>query len=110
MTTIEKAIVENLQKSGPCSLDDIVTSLSNSSWGEVFLTVDRMSRDGRLVLRQYSYSAYQISLGPQFSPLQRLEIKLGNGRRHAEFCAGRESLFNILLRVGPAGASVRGGN
>lgn len=67
MTPIEEAIVEKLRRSGPCGLDDVVTSLSNSSWGEVFAAVDRMSRDGRLVLHQHSYSAYQISLGSQFS-------------------------------------------
>ena len=72
MTLMEKAITEKLRENGPCSLDDIVKALSNSSWGEVFLAVDRMSRDGRLVLHQYSYSAYQISLGSQFIPPQRL--------------------------------------
>ena len=67
MTPIEEVIFEKLRESGPCGLDDVVTSLPNSSWGEVFAAVDRMSRDGRLVLHQYSYSAYQISLGAQFS-------------------------------------------
>lgn len=67
MTPIEEAIVEKLRESGPCGLDVVVTSLSNSSWGEVFAAVDRMSRDGRLALHQYSYSVYQISLGSQFS-------------------------------------------
>ena len=72
MTLMEKAIIEKLGENGPCSLDDIVKALSNSSWGEVFLAVDRMSRDGRLVLHQNNYSAYQISLGSQFRPPQRL--------------------------------------
>lgn len=67
MTPIEIAIVETLQRSGPCCLDDVVTSLPNSGWGEVFAAVDRMSRDGRLLLDQQSYSAYQVSLGSQFS-------------------------------------------
>src|SRR5580765_895941 len=67
MTPLEAAIVEKLRGSGSCCLDDVVTSLPNSSWGEVFAAVDRMSRDGRLVLHQRSYSAYQVSLGSQFS-------------------------------------------
>ena len=93
MTTIERAIVQNLQESGPRGLDDIVTSLSNSSWGEVFLAVDRMSRDGRLVLRQYSYSAYQISLGPQFPPLQRLGDQVRQRETSCRIlCGSRESL------------------
>src|SRR2546423_11375972 len=67
MTPIEAAIVETLQRSGPCCLDDVVTSLPNSRWGEVFVAVDRMSRYGRLLLHQHGYSAYQVSLGSQSS-------------------------------------------
>jgi hypothetical protein len=63
MMPIKEAIVEKLPKSGPCCLDDSVTSLANFSWGEVFSAVDGMSRVGRLLLRQSSYSAYQLSLG-----------------------------------------------
>ena len=64
---VEEAIMEQLRLHGPCCLDDVVTYLPNFSWGEVFLAVDRMSRDGRVVLRQLGYSAYQISLGSQFA-------------------------------------------
>ena len=67
MMPIEEAIVEKLRKDGPCCLDDIVTHLPNSSWGEIFVAVDCMSRDGRVLLRQLGYSTYQISLGSQFS-------------------------------------------
>jgi hypothetical protein len=62
MLRIEEAIVEKLQKGGPCCLDDVVTSLPDSSWGEIFLAVDRMSRNGRLSLLQIGYSTYQIRL------------------------------------------------
>ena len=62
MLPIEAAIVDTLQRSGPCCLHDVITSLPNSSWGEVFAVVDRMSRDGRVSLRQSGYSAYQITL------------------------------------------------
>ena len=67
MTPIEEDIIENLRRSGPCSLDEVVTYLPLFSWGEVFCAVDRMSKDGRLIVRQSSYSAYQISLGSQVS-------------------------------------------
>jgi hypothetical protein len=65
MMLIEAAIAKTLQRSGPCCLDDLVTSLSSSNWGEVFAAVDRMSRDGRVVLHQRGFSTYQISLGSQ---------------------------------------------
>jgi hypothetical protein len=61
----EEAIIELLQRTGPCCLDDVVTYLPDLSWGEVFVAVDRMSRDGRLLLRQLGYSAYQIALRAQ---------------------------------------------
>ena len=51
MLPLEGAIVEKLQKDGPCFFDDVVTILPNSSWGEIFAVVDRISRDGRLALR-----------------------------------------------------------
>jgi hypothetical protein len=65
---VEEAIVETLQRSGPCCLDEVVTDLRNFSWGEVFLAVDRMSRDGRVSLLQLGYSTYQITLRAQFVP------------------------------------------
>jgi hypothetical protein len=65
MLPIEAAIIEKL-RSGPCCFDDVVTGLPNFSWGEVFVAVDRMSRDGRVFLRQLGYSSYQISLDSQF--------------------------------------------
>ena len=69
MMSIEEAVVETLQRSGPCCLDDVVTYLPNFSWGEVFLAVDRMSRDGRVSLLQLGYSTYQITLRSQLAHL-----------------------------------------
>jgi hypothetical protein len=68
MMPIEEAVVETLQNSGPCCLDDVVTYLPKFSWGEVFLAVDRMSRDGRVSLLQLGCSTYQITLRAQFVP------------------------------------------
>jgi hypothetical protein len=63
---IEAAIVEQLRLRGPCCLDDVVTYLPDFRWGEVFGAVDRMSRDGRVLLRQLGYSTYQIALHSRF--------------------------------------------
>ena len=65
-TSADKIVIELLQRTGPCCLDDLVTYLPKLSWGEVFVAVDRMSRDGRLLLRQLGYSTYQITLPSQF--------------------------------------------
>jgi len=63
MLPIEDAILEKL-RSGPCSLDDVVTYLPSFSTGEIFLAIDRMSIDGRVLLRQLGYSTYELTLKP----------------------------------------------
>jgi hypothetical protein len=62
MMPVETAIIEKLRGSGPCCLDEVVSYLPNFSWGEVFIAVDRMSRDGRVSLLQTGYSNYLIKL------------------------------------------------
>jgi hypothetical protein len=66
MMPIEEAIIDMLRQRGPCCLDDVVAYLPNFSWGEVFSAVDRLSRDGRVLLRPIGYSTYQIALHSQF--------------------------------------------
>ena len=69
MRLIEEAVVETLRRRGPCHLEDVTTSLPHFSWGEVFLAVDRLSRDGWVSLLDLGCSAYQITLRPQRAPL-----------------------------------------
>jgi hypothetical protein len=64
MRPIEAAIIEKL-RSGPCRFDEVVTGLPHFGWGELFVAVDCMSRDGRVSLRQLGFSTYEISLGSQ---------------------------------------------
>jgi hypothetical protein len=67
MKPIEAAISETLHRIGPCCLDEVVKTLPDFSWGEIFLAVDRMSRDGRLLLRQLGGLTYQMELRSQFA-------------------------------------------
>lgn len=62
MLPVEEEIIERLH-SGPRSFDEIVTGLPDFSWGEIFVAIDYMSRDGRVFLRQLGFSTYQVSLG-----------------------------------------------
>ena len=68
VTVAEAAVIEMLRKSGPCSFDSLISNLPNFNWGEVFVAVDQMSRDGRLLihrrlmLRPIGSSCYQITL------------------------------------------------
>jgi hypothetical protein len=86
MTHIEAAILERLRSGGPCCLDDIVTPLSpNYSWSEVFIAVDRMSRDGEVLIRQLGYFTYQIALRPEgVSPVPRRVADGGDGMTENE--------------------------
>lgn len=61
-TSVRDNIIEALERTGPCGIDDLVSQLTSHEWGIVFAAVDQMSRDGRLVLRRVSASYYQLSL------------------------------------------------
>ena len=75
MMPVEATIIGKLRRSGPCCLDDVVAYLRNFSWGEVFGAVDRMSRDGRVLLHQLGYSTYQIALRSQFAESSSTSIR-----------------------------------
>jgi hypothetical protein len=63
--SMEEAVLDRLQSSGPCSMEDLVMQLPNFSWSQVFLTVDRMSRVGLLLLQRRTGSAYYVALPSQ---------------------------------------------
>ena len=67
MLLLEEAIVEKLRVDGPCCFDEIVTGLPNFSWGQIFVAVDCMSRDGRVFIRKLGFSTYQVSLGSRLT-------------------------------------------
>lgn len=62
MLPLEEAIIEQLRNDGPCSLDDVVLNLSPFNSGDIFLAIDRMSKDGRVLLRQLGYSKFELTL------------------------------------------------
>src|SRR6266705_6230094 len=62
---VEKAIIEQLRLRGPCCLDDVATYLPDFSWAQVFLAVNRMSRNGKLLYYRLGSSASQIALRSQ---------------------------------------------
>jgi len=66
-TSTEEVVIDMLQRTGPCCLDDLVTYLPHLSWGPVFAAVDRMSRDGQVLLHRLGYSTYRITLSSQLA-------------------------------------------
>ena len=66
--SVEDAVVEVLESTGPCCLDDLTMRFPNHDWSDIFLAVDQMSRDGRLVLQRIHGLGYQVSI-PSRSPI-----------------------------------------
>jgi len=58
-TVVENAVGDALQTLCPCSLDDLVAQLPGHAWSDIFVAVDQMSRDGRLVLRLVPGQGYR---------------------------------------------------
>ena len=60
--SIEEVIVRTLEDIGPCLLDDLVLVLEDYSWNEVFMVVDRMSRNEELILEHPDRFTIRVSL------------------------------------------------
>jgi len=61
----EEAVLDILRRTGPCGLDDLVRQLPHFTWNKVFIAVDRMSRDGRVLLARHARSIYSVTIPPQ---------------------------------------------
>lgn len=60
---VEKAILGDLARRGPCSIEEMVTHLPGYTWNQVFSAVDRLSRESKVMLQRPSRFGYHISLG-----------------------------------------------
>jgi hypothetical protein len=59
--TAQSAIQLHLSREGPCTLESLLTRLSQFSWSEIFSVVDQLSREGSLVLRRPAPFGYEVS-------------------------------------------------
>jgi hypothetical protein len=59
---IESCILRDLAESGPYSIDQLRERLAGCTWQQVFDAVCRLSRSGRLYLRQSLSFGYSVSL------------------------------------------------
>jgi hypothetical protein len=58
--TMEDHILEILSQA-PRSLDELVSTCPNATWGHIFGEVDRLSRAGRVTLQRRGRGTYIIS-------------------------------------------------
>lgn len=61
--TVQAAIRTQLMREGPCTLESLLTRLSQFSWSEIFSVVDQLSREGTIVLRRPARFGYEVSIG-----------------------------------------------
>jgi predicted nucleic acid-binding Zn-ribbon protein len=61
-TPVTDRILGAVQRTHGCDLDMLAKSLSDLSWGQVFLEVDRLSRDGQILVTLDTRGRYMIQL------------------------------------------------
>ena len=64
---VEGAILDHLATRGSCSMEDLARELSDYTLNRVFFAVDRLSRNGQLILRRprpLEYLVSSVFLGP----------------------------------------------
>lgn len=58
---IESAILRVLDSQRSSTLEELVHSLPSFAWNDIFFAVDRLSREGKLVLRHPTRFEYLVS-------------------------------------------------
>ena len=61
-TPVTDRILGTIQRMHGCDLDTLTNSLTDLSWGQVFLEVDRLSRDGQVLVTLGTGGRYLIRL------------------------------------------------
>lgn len=58
---VDAAILEHLATRGSCTVDELISVLPDLALNQVLFAVDRLSRNGKLVLRRPSPFKYLVS-------------------------------------------------
>jgi hypothetical protein len=61
----EEAVLDVLQRTGPCDLDNFVRQLPHLSWTKMFAAMERLSLDGQVLLDRHPGSIYSVALPSQ---------------------------------------------
>lgn len=65
LSQVESAIIQGLERRGPCTIDELTRRLPDYTWNQVFTSVDRLSRGSILTLRHATKFQYMVSLSSQ---------------------------------------------
>jgi len=61
-TPVTDRVLGTVQRTHGCDLDTLTNSLSDLSWSQVFLEVDRLSREGQVLVTFRTGGRYMIQL------------------------------------------------
>jgi len=62
LKTVVDRILEAVRLAPACQLDDLVLSLPGLTWNQVFLEIDRLSRQGQVLVTFATGGRYMIRL------------------------------------------------
>ncbi len=65
---VDGRILEVLRLKGPQTMESVMRALPDVTWAQVFSSVDRLSRSGKVILQQTPYRDYLIGLRAPFLP------------------------------------------
>ena len=71
--SVDSVICHEVTSLVSCTLDELAERLPAYSWAQVFAAVDRLSRQGTLMLSRVSRFGYVLSVGSNPPPPQSLQ-------------------------------------
>jgi hypothetical protein len=60
MTDVGRRVMEVVIRSPGCNIDEVMKECPDLTWNQVFLEVDRLSRDGYVALRLEQRGRYSV--------------------------------------------------
>lgn len=57
----ESAVILTLEEQGPCTLEVLIQLLPAFTWNQIFMAVDRLSRQGRLAIHHDARFEYVVA-------------------------------------------------
>jgi len=58
-------LLEMVERNPDCDVDELAVHCPQATWNQVFLTLDNLSRSGKVSLRQQGSGRYKVELAPQ---------------------------------------------
>jgi hypothetical protein len=95
-TAATKQVMEIIRRSSQCDLEDVAFACPGLTWNQVFMAIDRLSREGAVNLRNSGPGRYTVSIEnseqnsrPSPSSLDREGERAGSERYFASHTGAR---------------------